>query len=231
MFRYRLQRIILVAIICLVILHIVGQLIAVNLYPDNRVIVDIAGRFGLDDELSIPTWTSSIIAMMSAGLAWHIYNLKKLRNDKFIWAAVFLVGLLISVDEMASIHELILQGLHILADFGEGNQSLLANAWLLVLPLILIFVVISLVKLKKNLPKESFNNFAKSITIYLLGALVVETLSSGINKDLLSYKIGIVVLEEGLELIGLWYLLGSIMRHIETHEKDLHQRLIDIYKA
>ncbi len=230
MFKYRLTKILLGVIVILVVLHVIWQVIAYKYFPDNRVIHDIAGRFGLDDELSIPTWVSSVIAMMAAGLAWHVFNLKQHKKEKTAWALVFLAGLFISVDEVASIHELILQSLHILADFGEGKQSWLSNAWLLVVPLILVGLVLSYRILKDNLPKQTLRNLSIAVAVYLLGAFVVEYLSIPMDKTKFGYRIGAVVLEETFEMVGLLLFLGFLMQHIQNYEPGQYKRLRDIYQ-
>lgn len=219
-----LLEVLLLAILSVVALHIVWQLIAHGQTADNRIITDIANRFGLDQELSVPTWLVSIMAFIVATLAWLIGKAQKNTDARLGWFLVASVGLFISLDEVSALHELLLQGLHILAQFGEG-QSFFSNAWLLLLPFIVIALVFGFRYLHRALPRDTFINLAIAGTVYLSGALVVEFLSIQLDKASLSYLIGMVVLEEGLELIGVWLVIRALLRHITVHEVGLRKKL------
>lgn len=222
-----LLSVLLLAIVSVVLLHIFWQIIAQGSHSDNRVITDIAHRFGLDDELSVPTWLTSMMALIVAGLSWLIAKAQKSVDAKIGWLLISLVGLFISVDEVASLHELLLQSLHILAQFGDG-QTFADNAWLLVLPFIIVAVIFGTRYLKKALPRDTFLNLVIAGVVYLSGALVVEFLSIQIDKSTLMYGIGMVVLEEGLELLGIWLVIRALLKHITSHESGLQKKLASL---
>jgi len=42
------------------------------------------------------------------------------------------------------------------------------------------------------------------------------------------YRIGEVVIEEGLELLGLWLIIRAMINHIAVHEAGLRKKLVSI---
>lgn len=219
--------VLLLVIVSAVVLHIFWQLISMKVGTDNRIINDITNRFGLDEELSFPTWVNSMMAFLMAILAWVVGKSQKAPMQKITWYLIALIGVGISVDEVAALHELLLQGLHILANFGEG-QGLLANAWLMVAPLILVGLIFGIRLLYNHLPHDTFKRLSIAIMVYLLGAFVVEYASIPLDKSSALYNLGAVVIEESLELLGVWLAVRAILTHITDHEKVLRKKLTDI---
>lgn len=214
-------------ILATILLHVFWQIVLWSLHTDNRVLNDVVNRFGLDEELSFPTWVNSMLALIAGCFAWVVGKHKVNKRKKTTWYVVALVGVLISIDEVASFHELLLQALHILAKFGD-RQDFLDNAWLILLPLILIGVIYGVYELHKNLPRHTSKRLVIALFVYLLGALVVEFLSIPFDKSLLVYNLGMVVLEETLEMIGVWLALRAVLLHINEHEPELEKKLTDI---
>lgn len=219
--------VLLLVIVAAVILHIFWQLVSIKVGTDNRIINDITNRFGLDEELSFPTWVNSMMAFLVAGLSWMVGKSQKASMQKITWYLIALIGIAISVDEVAALHELLLQGLHILADFGEG-QGLLSNAWLMIAPVILVGLIFSVRLFYKHLPRDTFKRLVIAIAVYLLGAFIFEYASIPLDKSSAIYNLGAVVIEESLELLGVWLVIRAILLHIVQHEKVLRGKLTDI---
>ncbi len=212
-------------IVIVVVLHIFYQTLA-YLYPDNRVLADLAERFGLDAELSVPTWLTAIMAFGMAGLAWLI---GMVQTDKIVrrgWYLIAAVGVFVSVDEVSSLHELLLQSLHILAGFGA--QTFFDNAWLIILPFLAVGAIVAFRYLKRSLPADTFRLLVQASIVYLLGAFVVEYLSIPMDKSLLVYTNGAVVIEETLEFIGLVLVIRALCHHVVVHETKLHRNIKEL---
>lgn len=224
---FSLLQVLLIIIIFTVVLHIFWQALLLVANTDNRVLNDIVNRFNLDEELSFPTWVSSVMAFIVAGLAWIVGKNQKQSKQRLIWYLISSVAMFISIDEVAALHELLLQGLHILAHFGE-KQSLLANAWLLIAPVIIIGFIVGVRLMNKNLPADTFKRLVVALLVYLLGALVVEYASIPLNKSSIIYNLVAVVIEESLELLGVWLVIRAILIHVTLHEKKLYKKLIDM---
>lgn len=206
------------------VLHVVGQLLGWAVGVDNRVVTDIAARLSVDSELSVPTWVSAFLALVAALLAVVIARAQTARRSQTAWYGLALVMALVSLDEVAALHELLLQGLHILVKFSE-QQSLLSNAWLILLPFIVVAGAVAMRLIKGHLPAATFGRFCTAAAIYLSGALVVEYLSAPADKSHLAYLLGVVIFEEGLEYLGLWLLIRAGLLHISEQEPELKKKL------
>src|SRR5690606_18896894 len=132
--------------------------------------------------------------------------------------------LLISLDETAALHELALQGLHIAAGFGE-TQSYAQNAWIFLIPIIVLAALWIIWQAKKNLPPAVFSGLSLGLGVYLLGALVVEFMSIEVDKVSLAYRFVYTTIEEGLEFLGTWIMLYSMVYHLEFTHKPVLKRL------
>lgn len=225
--RKNLLQILLLTIISVVILHIFWQVIAKAIGADNRFVADIAFRLGLDNEQSIPTWLASSMALILAGLAFIVAKAQGTASKKAAWYILSLIALAVSIDETAALHELLLQGLHILAQFGEG-QTFLSNAWIIVLPFVFIALLFILRFFKKTMEPKTFRRLCVGVGVYLLGAAVFEYASIQLDKSTLSYNIGIVVAEETLELLGMWLLIRATLLHISEFEPKLRKQLTEL---
>jgi hypothetical protein len=206
------------------VLHAGGQLVGWAAPADNRVVADIAARLSVDSELSVPTWTSASLALLAALLAYLIAKAQTVRQPGAVWFGIAGLMAAVSLDEVAALHELLLQGLHILAGFNE-RQSLLNNAWLIVLPFIAVAGVAGLRLAWRRLPAATFRRICAASAVYLSGAVVVEYLSASADKSGLGYLLGAAVIEEALEFAGLWLLVRASLLHIAEHESDLCKKL------
>lgn len=219
----------LLGIAALLVLHLIGQFTLRIVGTDSVFLQELIWRFDVDLELNVPTWYSSFLASSSgllAFLAAHYYKKQKLIASKRLWLFMGFGLMAIAVDEVASFHELFLQTAHVAANFGDG-QSYLQNAWLLLLPLLIVVGVVVMYLLYKGLPKNTFHRIVVAAAVYLSGALVVEYLSIPVDKESLVYNLVLTPLEEGLEMLGLWLILRAIVLHINDHLPKLVEAIED----
>lgn len=205
----------------LLVLHVIWNYLSIYVWPDNRIIRDIAFRLGVDNEASLPTWFAQFLALVSAGLAYFLARNAKSRPEKKTWWAVAIVLLLISIDEVAAIHELVLQGLHIWADL--DSVSFINSAWLLLLPIILFSAGLLVWTIDKGLYEWQRRQLLVAIAVYLSGAVGVELLASQADKSSFIYIAFWTTLDEGLELIGLWLFVKTMSKAILRHHTEKHE--------
>lgn len=220
---YFFNSIVLVIAVTL-IAHVVLQLTLQWSGSTNPVFIDAVNRFNVDAELSVPTWLSSILALVAATLALIVGRAQKKSGSYITWILLASLLLYISIDEVSSLHELILQGLHISANFGE-SQTFTHNALLLVLPFIAVGAVGTAALLYKNLPRKTFLQLLAAFVVYALGALVIEYVSIETVRDTIAYKAALTTFEEMLELVGLALIIRAIINHICTYEQKISKLL------
>lgn len=211
-------------VIATIVIHVVFQGVLIVFDIDNRFIVDIANRFNLDHEISVVTWFSSILAFIVSIIFVLIGMNQQDKAKKNVWRVLSLLLLLISVDEIAAAHELLLQGIHIAAGFGE-EQTLLANAWLIIVPVLVLGFVILARIIHRGLPNRIFRQIVFAGLIYITGALIVEYLSIPVEKEEIAYKLVLIPAEEGLEMLGLAMFLSIGLSYINCDLPDLSRKI------
>jgi hypothetical protein len=195
--------------------HLVFQFINLIIFDhSNLYAFEISNRFDFDDELSIPTWFSQFLFICISGLAFMAAFLETNKQLRRLWAVIGVVGLLVSIDEVASIHENILQFLHLLV-FKDAEASFFANAWILILPAVLALSGYFLYKVYRLLPKQLLKQFAIAIAVFIIGAVFVDIITSTITApDFV--KQGILVgIEELFEVLSAIIIIYAISNYIE----------------
>lgn len=214
----------LAGIAAILLLHMVAQWAVLFIAPDNLLMIDVARRFHVDMELNVPTWFASVQALIAGGLALLIGMWQRRPGARILWYAIGAALVLLSLDEAASLHELLLQGIHIKAQFGEG-QSFFANAWLVLLPFIVAALLIIIVLAERHLPLKTFRRYVVAGAVYLLGALIVEYISIETDKTAFRYNLIFTPIEEGAEFLGVWLLVRAQLLHIQENHPRMVTRL------
>ncbi len=216
------------AIIIAAVLHVIWWSIAGPWDPGKySLFLDIASRFGMDNELSVPTWLVSALALLTAACMFIIARHSKI--GRATWYTLAAIFLLLAIDETVALHELLLQGVHVLAGLGEG-QTFTSNAWLILAPLIALLGVLLLVILWRSLPRKTFWRFFVAFAVYGSGAFVIEYLGIQTDKAALHYQLLFVTVEETLELLGVWLALRAAIMHIKAHQPKLDAQLVSLLR-
>jgi hypothetical protein len=220
----RLLAVLAASIIMIFVLHVGAQLVSRAVGLENRVVTDIAARLSIDSELSVPTWLTAFIGFIGALLTYLIGRAATSIGGKTAWYGLALMMTVVSLDEVAALHELLLQGLHILAQFGEA-QTWLANAWLLILPFVALAAWAAGRFIRRHIPRQTLRRISIAAGIYVAGAVVVEYLSIPADKSMLPYLLGLAVFEEALEFLGLWLFVRASLLHISEYQPKLRQKI------
>lgn len=216
---------ILLGLIALVItVHIVFQLSLHQGAPSSDWSISLANRFNMDEEMSVPTWLASFLGIIVGFIGLVIAKAQKQTGAKISWWLFAAVGFFISIDELAALHELVLQEVHARAGL-VGGQTLTQNAWLFILPFIVVIGIGIMTYWYRYLPRMTFFRLLIAVGVFAFGALVVEYVSTQVDRGVSQYTVGYVVLEEGLEYLGLWLLIRASLLHIAEFESGLHKRL------
>lgn len=201
--------------------HLLLQQLNLNVFhQQNGYFFELSNRFDMDDESSIPTWFAQSLFLLIAAAALLAANLEKLRIKRILWMLISITGLSLAIDEAAGIHEQILQTIHVLF-FHESAPTILANAWLIVLPFVLITVALFGRQMIRHFPPRLIFISGLGIGVFLLGAVSVDIVTQGLELPEFAFEFAVqgmfVALEEGLELIGGIIVLYGIIEYIELH--------------
>jgi hypothetical protein len=168
--------------------------------------------FNLDSEANAPTWFSSLLLLGCSALLWAIGRGRRQQalGGAARWTGLALVFTLLSLDEMAGIHEMLLNTLR---DVG-GPAVLVAGITLLAgLGLVLLFASIL-----RDLPGRVRVGLLLGVGVYVLGAAVLEAADQRFSASTpdapLAYAL-LTTVEEVLEMVGLVMLLHTLMGYAE----------------
>lgn len=211
----------------LLVIHLVLQYInTVHLNQTYGPFYELTNRFDFDDEMSIPTWYAQFLFIVLSASSALLAFLEKNKPSKNIWILLSISTLAGSIDEVSAVHESILQAIH-LTLFDVNSPTLLANAWVVVTPLVVGAIVFFLYKVLKLLPRRTVQLFALSAFLYLSGAVAVDIASSALIESSAFVEQGLIVaLEESLEILGQLTLFYALASYIEITHKSKISRVL-----
>lgn len=214
--------------IVLLVLHLVFQHLNLSYNEKHGQVFEISNRFDVDDEASVPTWFSQVIWIGISAASVVAVRLSRKKTERKLWVIMAFIAIFFSVDEVAGIHELSLQSLHLLF-FGLEQSSSSLNAWWLVLPIILAFGVWFLTKLYRVLRPKQWVLMILGGALFMAGAVGFELLGNDIPHNTFYYQGIITGAEEGLEMLGGTVVLYAILKHLDdnyaAHIRDAWQQL------
>lgn len=212
----RVSDTLLVVVAVLISLSIAGQC-AKYLYG-HTILKGFVPMFYVDFESSAPTWYSSA-ALGLAGLLLAVIAMAKFQAaDKYRWhwATLSCLFALLSLDEIAMIHELPVDPLR--ERFAPGG--VLYYPWVIPGALFVALIGCLYLRFYLTLPGRTQRLLLLSGAMFVSGAIGVEMLS-GVQADQfgennLDYAL-IVSLEEMLEMLGVVIFIRCLLDYIERH--------------
>jgi hypothetical protein len=174
--------------------------------------------FYVDSESSAPTWYSSAALGLAGALLSVIAAAKFKTADNFRWHWACLGGLLflLSLDEIAMIHELPIEPLR--EQFGAGGA--LYYPWVIPGAALVAGIGCLFLRFFWHLPRRTRCLFFLAGVVFVSGSIGVE-MYSGVQADLsgeenLDYAL-VVTIEEFLEMLGVVVLIRATLEYIESN--------------
>ncbi|OGX83789.1 hypothetical protein [Hymenobacter glacialis] len=205
----------LACIVFLVAASVVADIITAQ-HPSKS----LSKLFGLDEEGSIPTYFASLILLLSAGLLLLIGREKRRRQDAYsrYWYNLALFFLLLSIDEMVSIHEYFTYYLHT----HLGGHGASQTSWAIVGMVVVAGVGLLYLRFLLALSSPTRVRMLVAGAVYVLGALGFEYLGGRIinasSDQSLLYQLCYTV-EESLEMLGVYLFIRMLLLYMA---QELH---------
>jgi len=189
-------------------LQIFMVLLALNatvwLMANNFGLISLESRlsrtFSFDNEWNVPTWFS-LLLLLQASLFCFISRRRE--PVSFFWGLLTLVFLVLSVDEMFSFHERLVEPIR---DW-LGVSGFLYFAWIIPGSLFVLILAALGIGWIRTLPARTRRGFLIAAGTYLSGVLLLESLGGWYFSDnparLDSVYWLISTVEESLEMLGL----------------------------
>jgi len=200
--------------------HLVLQYLNIVIhYQQVGSIYELSNRFDLDDESSVPTWFSQALFLVLSVVAFFAAYLQTEKSKKFTWSVIGLIGLIFSIDEVASLHEYVLQLIHV-QFFQDSTATAYDNAWLFVAPFLIVIFGWLVWVMSRSLPKRTVMLFALSGVLILTGAVFIDLLAVVEERETFLNQGVIVSLEELLEILGVIIAVYATVDFLERRHKQ-----------
>lgn len=166
----------------------------------------------VDAEASVPTWYAQSLLLITAGLIFMIA--KTVIQDKKYWYGLAGIMMFISIDEGASIHELLITPMRELLTINSGP---LYYAWVIMYGLLFACIGLLFVRFFMRLLRRMRLLFAAALAIFLTGALGMEMIGGlVISQGDMPWQVYVMIvgIEELLEMLGVTMLLYALLEHV-----------------
>ena len=179
--------------------------------------------FTFDAEANFPSLFSGVILALASLLLAVIAMLQKTICPRYIkyWRALSWIFLYIAIDEVCSIHELlipILRGLF-------NTRGVLYFPWVIPAAILLTIFLIVFKDFILNLPPKTRSVFLLAGTVYVSGALGMEVLG-GYLGDTIGFNTKaywiVSTIEELLEMFGVVIFIYGLLSYIQSHLEELN---------
>jgi hypothetical protein len=230
-------RILGIVIICLVMANVVARASRIvvsgqDMTPGNKLsdesstFEDGTKLFDVDFERSIPTWYQTTTLFLCA-IPLALIALAKYRQQdryRYHWAGLAVLFVLLSIDEMNSIHE---KAGSVLRS-KLGLTGFLRNAWVILAAIFVVVFLVVYLDFIRHLPRHTLYLFVVAGCLYVGGALVFQMVGSYWNdkhgQENLVYLVQTTI-EETLEMTGILVFLFALLRYIQTNVGPIQLRV------
>jgi len=161
--------------------------------------------FDVDQENNFPTWFSSFLLLTSAALLWLCGRHKRSVQDAWArhWTALALGFMLLSLDEVAGVHETI--------------NSVIVMTWAIPAAFAVLVLGLAFLPFLLALPRPTRVLFVVAGAMYVAGGAGLEIVgndmvSQGL-RDTLRYKMTTLA-EESLEIFGVILFLHALLGYM-----------------
>jgi hypothetical protein len=184
--------------------------------------------WNLDREMNVPTWFKAFMLVFCALLLGAIAIGKKKQGDRFSrhWQLLSLIFWLMSLDEVVSIHEIMI--VPSVAD-ALNFPGFLRVIWVIPFGILLMFFARHYWKFTMHyLPKRSRFHFILAFAIYVGGAWGMEMVGSQVAKlegqQHLTYAL-VATLEEVMQMMGTIVFIYGLLFYIGRWQKEVQLQI------
>ncbi|MHA1164456.1 MAG: hypothetical protein ACTSP0_02595 [Alphaproteobacteria bacterium] len=190
----------------------------VHYFGTGTILKDL-GQIALDKENCLAPYYSSILMIIAALLMAVMGQSCDNRRRQVQWYVLAFVFVLMSVDESASFHEVLISPLRPLFSF----SSYLHYAWIVPGSIFVLLFGLAYIRFVFAMKPQMRNRIILSGGLFVIGALGMEAIgghffSAGGPGN--PYYIASFLIEETLEIVGLTLFATTLLKYIPQHVED-----------
>ncbi|HYE36442.1 hypothetical protein [Methylocaldum sp.] len=216
----RVRRWLMTIVLSLVALHLAGQ--SVKYFLGHGQLRGLVPIFNLEHESSVPTWYSAC-ALGLAGILLGIIaaaKFAKIDRYRFHWAGLAGLFFFLSLDEIATFHELLIAPLREFLHAG----GLLYYTWVIPGAIFVAAVGLVFAKFLFDLPPAIRRRFLLAGAVFVGGAIGVEMLgglqADWHGKENIGYVL-LVTLEEYMEMSGIVIFIHALLEYLMAEVREI----------
>lgn len=210
-------KLLLTTCMALVLIHIVLKYVSVVVYNEQHgFLFELSNRFDMNDESSVPQWFSQALFLGIGALAGAAAYLAESQSVRRLWFFIAVIGVLLSADDVATLHEFVLQSLHNVF-FADMASTLLHNTWLVILPFILFGLALLFYWAVRLLPRRTVVFMMTASVIFLFGAVGVDSLANTVPDRSFAGQGVLGAIEGGLQAAGISVFVFTVADYLERH--------------
>ena len=200
----------------LAVLGIASKMFQLNVDVDSfRGLREIAIRFDFDAENTVPAWYSSAALLFSSAMLALIALATRQNGGRYFWHWVVLAAtfLLMSLDESASMHEILIVPLR----RRLGTGGMLYFAWVIPAFFVVGIFALSYLGFLWHLPRRSAMLFIAAGAMFVGGALGLELVGGALVESQGFDSIGylcVMTMEETLEMLGIALFIYALLDYL-----------------
>jgi hypothetical protein len=208
----RVARLLLWAVAAVTAAHLATAAVHYGLGYDRQL--GLRPLFNLNGEANLPTWFSSALLLLAAGLLALIWRTTPpaTRGDRRTWAVLAAVFLFLAADETAEIHEM----LNPLRDLFRAD-GLLYWAWVGPYGIAGLVLLVACLRFLRRLPRRTTALITGAGALYVGGALVLEILGGYAMERFGRGSLPVVAtytVEELCEMLGLVLFVYALLDYL-----------------
>lgn len=216
----------LLSVIALLSLAGFAVVISTHVFDHGRL-YGFARLFHFNRENNIPSYFSALQLGFAALLLLAIASQRRMLGDRFHrqWTALGLVFCYLSVDEAASLHEMLILPM----EMHFSLTGVWAFAWYVPYGLLLAGFAAAFARFFFHLPREARIGFAVAGTVFLTGAVGLEMLSAHFfthpdwEQSVRAFRVALTYsVEEPLEMIGIALFVYTLLRYAASSGLTAH---------
>ena len=161
--------------------------------------------FDVDEENNLPTWFSGFLLGVTSFWVWVTAEAKHHASDRWWihWKALALGFFVLSIDEIAGLH--------------ESFNTVTDATWAIPGGILALLVGLTFFSFLWSLPPATRNAFFLGGCIFIGGAVGVEIIGEPMDSDTMIYNLTTVV-EEGMEMAGVLLFLMALLQYMSRQQ-------------
>lgn len=172
----------------------------------------------VDEETSIPTWFSSMLLLLSAGLLAIIGSAGRADRDPYAvhWYGLAIIFVGLSIDEAAVIHEMFETAIRMTLDV----HNPLAILWIIPYSIFALLVLVTYLRFLRHLPARTRSLMLVAGGLYVAGAVGAEVLAAPYEQLQGKLNLRYVIFstaEELLEMFGIILFIHTLLAYLRDH--------------